>query len=373
MAPETRNLGNLFRSGNHFLPVVKNWWWFIYAVAVTLTLIAAFVFEFIQNSEITFLWQLGMSFNFVSLLAFYGLGLEKPFLNKFFWRFLFFFQIFISIIYTFVDYRYHSNNRNYPPWYIAIGIIYTVFFILYYVGFFNYSFKSAQIWQTPEDSNSPETAYPNSRKNRIKRFKNAVKQDSLVCAVIICLTFIPFIIQNNRHIHTYSQYPENEKQLFDYRKQTIPELRDFDRLFPNYTYELSHDLPFNMNNLKNEYVFDPNSSGKLELMAGLDNQYLLVMDVEIVFAYIEPGTGKVLYPGSNKEPKFSLWLVDEVSVPWTIFEERFAHPYKRSFKKLSSEEWKRLVDANGDFSAIGINLDKNSPVPNFKYAYRNNR
>lgn len=353
----------------NILSRIKNWWWFSFAFFLTLLFGLSFIGGIIQNIDWTLLERLGISLNIVSLLVFWGLGLQKPFFHKLFWRLFLFFNILVDVLNAIFGEKYDFSIL----WCVIVYIIMAIVYVPYYIGLFIYAFKSRQIWEIAEDKpNAANVRLPNYRKSRRKRFRTLLKLYSTIILIILCLTLIPLVIRNNRVIYPDGNFPQAIRHMIEYRRNTIPELREFERLFPDYLYNFYVDKSVDTFDFASDYA-DPNSFVGWELIAGLYNRYVFVMSVDIVFARIDPVTKKVLFPGSHKEPEFSLWQVDSVSVPLVFFGRRYALTSRHSIKILSNEEWKRLVEARGDFSALGIQLEQNAPVRNFEFAYRNNR
>ena len=61
-----------------------------------------------------------------------------------------------------------------------------------------------------------------------------------------------------------------------------------------------------------------------------------------------------------------------VKIPENASEYWYPEVTKRKIQTINTDTWKRLVEANGDFSVLGIELVSDDPIPNFSLAYRNN-
>jgi len=206
-----------------------------------------------------------------------------------------------------------------------------------------------------------------------------LKLPAIVVVIILCLTFIPMIIRNNRVIYHQGCPPEFNTRLLKYRRTTITQLPEYERLFPNYLYYFDYTkslVIFDPNDEWDNIAYhDPNSPVRWCVTAGLHKHYLLIMKIDIVFAKIDPETEEIISPGSHEEPVFSLWEVTSVSITprFVLFGQRYAFPNSKEVKTLTSDEWNKLVKADGDFSVLGIQLKKDDPMPNFELAFRNNQ
>ena len=166
--------------------------------------------------------------------------------------------------------------------------------------------------------------------------------------------------------------------MLKYRRTTIPQLPEFERLFPNYLYDTDFTISkfiFDPNNKRDNIAYvDPNSPIRWWLTAGLHKRYLLTMKTDLVSAEIDPETEEIISPGSHEEPVFSLREVSSIFIQprFVLFEQRYAVPKSKEVMILTADEWKKLVKAGGDFSVLGIELKKDDPIPNFELAFRNN-
>jgi hypothetical protein len=194
--------------------------------------------------------------------------------------------------------------------------------------------------------------------------------------VIFCLTVVPAVIRNNRVVYIEGNPPEVYERMLKYRRTTISELREFERLFPSYLCEFDYGkrkLVINPTGTsRNAANLDPNSPVKWRLSAGLHRRYLFVMEIDIVFAKVDPETGKIFSSGSHKEPTFALWEARWVSAPLVLFRKRRARTSLEKIRTFAAGEWRRLVEAEGDFSVLGVELKDDDPVRNFELAFRNN-
>jgi hypothetical protein len=356
---------------------IKNWWWFAAAVLLTLLLLVSFVGGIIQNTNYTMLQRLHSSFYAVALLTLWGLSLQRRILEEGFWRLFFFFNLMVDVVFMIFDKRYALPFLWCVISYVTFGFVH----LPCYIGMFIYAFGSRQVWGGGgHKPNSTYPAYPRfkwvRRKKWLRKRLGSLKWFATAAVIILCLTFIPLIIGNNRVVYPEGDPPEWHENRLKYRRTTIPELQEFERLFPNYLCELD----FSESKLvidphgtgQNIAYLEPNSPLTWRLSAGLHERYLLIMEIKLVIAEVDPQTGEVLSAGSHDEPTFSLWEVDSVSAPLVIFRERRAWASRKEVKRFGLADWKRLVEGEGDFSALGVELKDNNPVRNFKLAFRDN-
>ena len=136
-------------------------------------------------------------------------------------------------------------------------------------------------------------------------------------------------------------------------RKVIPEIAEFERLFPNY--KQAH------------YIGEPECKGdeRWEFAAGLYGQYVLHMNIDITWG----PSGRI---ASHSEPQFRIVEVSSVyhSQSWWNRETSISYG---SHHQFNLADWKKLVNSNGDFSAIGIGLDKDRPIADFEKVYPNNR
>ena len=135
-------------------------------------------------------------------------------------------------------------------------------------------------------------------------------------------------------------------------RKLIPEIAEFERLCPNYR--------------QAHYIGKPECKGdeRWEFIAGLYGRYELNMDIDITW-------GPSDQIASHSEPQFRIQEVYSLyhSQSWWSRETRISYG---SHHRFNLADWKRLVNSNGDFSAIGIELDKDHPIADFEKVYRNN-
>lgn len=360
---------------------IKNWKWFAFAVFITLLSVVCFVFGIILNSYYTILERLCISAGCISLLAFWGLALQKRIFNRLFWRLFFFIDLFLSILCIVFSRRYWYLPLR---WIIIFFIPQIVLGIPYYIGMFIYAFRSKQIWG---QAALMPTIVPmvNSQHKWLRRkiwFREnsgLFKLPAIAVVIILCLTFIPMIIRNNRVIYHQGCPPEFNTRMLKYRRTTIPQLPEFERLFPNYLCNFDYTISkviFDPNDEWDNIAYhDSNSPVRWCLSAGLHKHYLLVMEIDLVFAEADTETDEIISPGSHEEPAFSLWEVSSISISprFALFGQRYAWADPERIKTLTADEWKKLVQADGDFSVLGIELKKDDLIPNFELAFRNNR
>lgn len=357
---------------------VKNWKWFVFAIFITLFLGFPFVGGIIINAYYPLWLRLGTSVNLISLLAFWGLALQKKFFYQFLWRLFFFIEVLLFVLCFIFGPKYDLPLL----WYMIIYGISVVISILWYMGLFIYAFRSKQIWE--QEELKPKTkpiVYSQykwvRRKKWLRENIGLHKWLAIAPLIIVCLTLIPIITYNIRVIHPQGFPPEFYKRMLKYRRTTIPQLQEFERLFPNYLCIIDHatsNFIIDPNNNRDKIAYlDPNSPVRWRLTAGLHKRYLLVMEIDLIFAEVEPETEEIISPGSHDEPVFSMWEVIFVEVPLRLFVKRYTSTYREKIKTLTADEWMKLVQADGNFDALGIELKKDNPVPNFELAFRNNQ
>lgn len=359
---------------------IKNWKWFAFAIFLTLLFGATFVAGIIESTYFPTLERLHLSVNILSLLAFWGLGLQKRIFQQLFWRLFFFIDALLFVLLLIF-----GRKIDLPLlWCIIMYLIMIIVIVPYYIGMFIYAFRSKQIWGQVELK--PKTipmVYSQykwvRRKKWLRENISLYKWYVIATLIIVCLTLIPMIIRNNRMIYPQGSPPEFFMRMLKYRRTTIPQLPQFERLFPNYLCDIDYTISkfiFDPNNKRDNIAYlDPNSPVRWCLSAGLHKRYLLIMKIDIVYAKIDPETEKIISPGSHEEPVFSLWEVSYISIMprFVLFEQRYALPKSKELKILTADEWKKLVKADGDFSVLAIELKKDEPIPNFELAFRNNQ
>jgi hypothetical protein len=359
---------------------IKNWKWFAFSIFMTLWLGFSFVSDIIVNTYYPFLLRLAISVDLISLLAFWGLALQKKFFYQFFWRLFFFIDVLLFVLCLIFGPKYDLSLL----WCIIIYGTSVVFGILWYMGLFIYAFRSKQIWGKaglkPKTIPIVYTQYKWVRRKKCLRENiGLLKWPVIVVVIILCLTFIPIIIRNNRLIYPKGYSPEFDKHILKYRRTTIHQLPEFERLFPNYFCDKDISISkfiFDPNNQRGNVAYrDPNSPVRWCLTAGLHKHYLLIMKTDLVYAKIDPETEKIISPGSHEEPVFCLREVSSISIMprFVLFEQRYAVPKSKEVKILTADEWNKLVKADGDFSVLGIELKKDDPIPDFELAFRNNQ
>jgi len=378
-----RFVNSRWESDSHHMKLIsqiKNWKWFAFAIFLTLLFGATFVVGIIENTYYPTLERLHLSVNIVSLLAFLGLGLQKRIFQQFFWRLFFFIDALLFVLLLIF-----GRKIDMPLlWCIIMYLIIVIVIVPYYIGMFIYAFRSKQIWG---QSTLMPTIVPmvNSQHKWVRRKiwlrENAglLKLPAIAVVIIFCLTFIPIIIRNNKVIYPQGNPPELFARMLQYRRTTIPQLPEFERLFPNYLCNFDYSIStviFDPNNKRDNIAsLDPNSPVRWCLSAGLHKRYLLIMKTDLVYAKIDPETEEIVSPGSHEEPVFSLWEVSSISIMprFVLFQQRYALPKSKEVKTLAANEWKKLVQAGGDFSVLGMELKKDDPIPNFELAFRNNQ
>jgi hypothetical protein len=121
---------------------------------------------------------------------------------------------------------------------------------------------------------------------------------------------------------------------------------EFNRLFPD---------AFNTISYYNGLAGKPNWYSK----AGLHRRYVLKMEVEIE---LDSARTDIRSTGL---PRLYLYEFTNIS-----FRSNGAPRIQgQQLATLSSDDWRRLVDAHGDFRGLGITLETNKPVEGFEEAW----
>jgi len=385
-------------------PSIKNWRWAAFAIFLTLLFGVCFILGIIRNSYFNLPERLYFSVYILSLLALWGLGLQRRIFSRLFWRVLFFVHVLLFGLCLIYGVKYDVPLL----WCVIFSVIEAMILIPYWIGLFIYAFRSKHIW-AGQDHKTITTLvmYPRDRKLRrmepLERCTQSIKSLIAISFIIVCLTFAPIIIRNNRVCYPEEYAPRYIEHMFKYRRTTIPQLKEFERLFPNYLYvfvygdaeilpDANDNIQWSDSNLPETFYSpfgshsihqmadddafcpDPNSPVKWRLSAGLHKRYLMVMETDIIFAKMDPETKEAITPGSHDEPVFSLLEVRSVSIHprFVLFGERFVSTDRKKLKTFTTEEWQNLVQADGDFSVLRIELKKNDPVRNFEKACWNN-
>jgi hypothetical protein len=361
---------------------IKNRKWFAFAVFLTLFWGTAFILGIVWNAHYTIVERFYIPIALIGLLAMWGLGLEKQIFSKAFWCSFLFIDIIGNILCRIFDREYQIPLF----WNIIIHSLDAVTTIPYYIGVIIYAFRSKQIWgegeEKPIATSNEHTDYPHlkraRRKRKLKKFLLSLKPYVIATFIVLSMALMTLIVYNNRIVFPAAYQPEYPfiQPILKYRRTTITELQEFEQLFPNYLCDLySHESPIATVDDKGyiSYNSDPNSPFRFEMIAGVYNRYLLVMEIDMVSARLDPETEEVISAGSHNEPTFSLFEVDSVWAHFEIFFPRSAYGSTKKIKAFGINEWEKLVKAQGDFSALDIQLEKSSPIPNFGLAYRNNK
>lgn len=353
---------------------IKNWKWCAFAILLTLLFGSSFVAAIILNTYVTVLERLQMSVSFIALLAFWGLALQKAILRRRFWQVFFFVDSSLFVLGIIFDPEYHLPVL----WIVLLFLITIAVCVPYYIGLIIYAFRSKAIWEeTVTTSSIPSPQYWSKRWVRrrqvFKKCVYALRLYGVIALVLACMTLIPMIIRNNRMICPWGSPPEHFQHMLKYRRTTIPQLEQFEQLFPRFLCKLQVTETNSNGTGSIRTDLGPGSPVKWSLFAGLHKRYLIAMETDIVLADVDPETGKIASPGAHDEPVFSLWDVKFVDAPLVVFEQRYVLVHHERIKVLTGEEWQQLVNANGDFAALGVELTKDQPIPNFELAFRNNR
>ena len=197
----------------------------------------------------------------------------------------------------------------------------------------------------------------------VKRKKETSRYYYLTLLLMIMLglsvRFTSIWIFNHRFIHpTDMKSPERLYYMLEHRRGKIPEIREYETLFPNYLCEIK----------RSSY---PSKEADWEFTAGIYRRYVIIMNIDIVIGKRNPETGEIEDPGSHNEPEFSLWEVTQVKLSRDTYEYWHPEVTKTKVQSINTDTWNRLVAANGDLSVLGIEFIRDEPVPNFLLAFRN--
>lgn len=355
---------------------IGSWRWGAFAILLTLVIGVLFIGRTISNTYWNLLGRLQISVGILTLPAFWGLALRRRILSRLFWRFLFFVNAVLLVLWLIFGKRHDLPLR----WCITIHVINAMILIPFWVGLLIYAFGSKHIWEHGNHRlGIPPVVYHHDRifrkEDMLRRFTQSLKFPVMILSIFLVLTFGPVVIRNNRIAYPTGCPPEQFETLFNYRRTTIPQLKEYERLFPNHLCALEYseaDVFVDPND--GLHYADPNSPVIWRLSAGLYGRYLIMMETKIVFAEVDPDTGVITSPGSHEEPEFSLWEVLSVTISpkFVLFGHRYASVSRDRIRILTADEWEELVEADGDFSVLGIELKKNRPVPSFERACWNN-
>ena len=219
-----------------FVSHIENWWWFAFAVLLSLLVVGvSFIGEIVQNADYTLPQRLRVSIMIIGLLALWGLALQKPILEQDFWRLFFFFSLMVYVLLMVPENRYELPSL----WRVISYVIFVTIHVPCYMGMCIYGFCSKQIWKLPQDERiAPYIKFPHykwvRRTKWFKKWLGFLKLSAAVVLIILCLTFIPLIIRNNRVLYRQGNPPEFYERMLKYRRTTIPQLHEFERLFPDY-------------------------------------------------------------------------------------------------------------------------------------------
>ncbi|HUS10586.1 MAG TPA: hypothetical protein VMZ30_08985 [Pyrinomonadaceae bacterium] len=128
-----------------------------------------------------------------------------------------------------------------------------------------------------------------------------------------------------------------------YGKQSIPIVMEFHRLFGDAVSSISY--------YTGEYG-DPEWNSKV----GLYGRYILTMQFKIE---LDDTRTKII---RFAEPRFHLVEVESISPQAN---GTHAITYGRQQVRFGIAEWQKLLEGNGDFSVIGVTLEKDKPVDEF--------
>jgi hypothetical protein len=139
---------------------------------------------------------------------------------------------------------------------------------------------------------------------------------------------------------SYDRWPSQERMVPS-GYQMIPEAKQIDKLFGPAWHELSN------------YEYPDIAEWQTDAFFG--GRYELEMSVKV---RIDRHSGKVT--NVLGEPHFILLEIREIK---DLREVGYDGNHQREF---GADEWRRIVNANGDFNAIGIQLNQNRPLADFE-------
>jgi hypothetical protein len=141
-----------------------------------------------------------------------------------------------------------------------------------------------------------------------------------------------------------SQMTRNYSKALEHGLATIPAARQFQELFPG-----SHNGYAHYAGVKN--------TPELQCQTLLYVRYELTFQIEVKF---DDQRTKIISYG---EPKFSLTEIEKVTPSADGTTDMRSGDLQLRF---GAQEWQKVYDARGDFSALGVKLVKDKPVPNLE-------
>ncbi len=128
----------------------------------------------------------------------------------------------------------------------------------------------------------------------------------------------------------------------------IPQARQIDELLGKADHSVMNEGDDTDEGVKEEWISEAYFGGRYEL----------VMTIDIRVDRRTSNVSKVI-----GTPRFRLLEIESVEM---LSGGRASVSYRGSGQReFSSVEWERVVEANGDFSVIGIEIVKSTPIPNF--------
>lgn len=329
--------------------------WLVFSIAFTVVFGGSWIWGIIKNAPATIPGTFVSATNVFGLIALWGLGLQRRFLERRFWLCFFVIDVAATVLQIFFGRAYYII----PP--VIVATAWSMQ-ILYHIGIFAYAFCSKHIWQS-SGKHSPQADITDDAGVLPQRNPHHLRK--LIVGpglIILALTLAPVIIHNNRTVCPAAQFPEFYQPMLEHRRKQIPQIVEFERLFPNYLIEF--------------YAGEPGTIGdaRWQFTAGLYGRYLMEMNIDVVFGQRDPDSGQIISPGSYSDITFNLREVDDISVsPFVLFPPRQAYPRQTTLiDSFGLDKWKQLVASSGDFGALGIQLKRDEPVPDFELAFRNN-
>ena len=127
-------------------------------------------------------------------------------------------------------------------------------------------------------------------------------------------------------------------------RQTIPFAAQFDALFPDCIAVL-------------ERYTGQTGPTELNMATSLHERYVFSMEILVT---LDKTRRRVIKHG---QPIFQIVEIEEIDGRSILYDSSFQ-------KGFSLDQWKILVDSNGDFKSIGIELEQNSSIPGFADMWR---
>lgn len=163
---------------------------------------------------------------------------------------------------------------------------------------------------------------------------------------VACLSVIAIALLIGFYVSIWVRYASSPNDYLATCKSAatrLPIAVEFEELFPGQTDHFITHYGFN------RHGGDPTNTWNSE--AYFAGRYSLTMQVEVVVDY----ENNTVTPAG--EPTFYLLEI-------TSFNGRNAK-YQGAQESFGLKEWQKIYDDGGEFSAVGLKIQKNAPIPNF--------